>query len=130
MAILCVYEIATGLVRWNTTCPDGMESVQTEDSEELDHIVVESEVNGRTHYVLSGVLTARPVIAFDTLAIDADDTDVATVDLEETFNATIDGVDHVITGGLLEIASPMPASYSVVIRHWPFQDFAATVVAS
>jgi hypothetical protein len=130
MIKVCVYETATGKVRWNTECPEEMASAQSTGVSGLAQITVEAPVNGRTHRIVSGVATARPVLAFNKLAITADDVDAATLTVGETFTATIDGVDHVITGGVLTITSPMAGSYTVEIRHWPHQDFTATVVAS
>lgn len=136
MTKLAVYEISTGLIRWNTSCPDGMEGVQTEDLEELDHIVVTEEANGRTHYVSGGVLTARPALTFNKLAIDADDVDAAVLSLTVPFEAEIDGqvfqIDEADGAGdyVLELSSPMPATYRVRVRLWPYQDYDAEVVAT
>lgn len=96
----------------------------------LDWVSVDGRIDTHTNWVVGGVVTPRPVLAFDKLEISADDVDVAVLDAGETFTAVIDGIEHTITGGLLEISSPMPASYQISIRLWPYQDFDATVVAS
>lgn len=81
--------------------------------------------------IVDGAPAERPtLIGFDKLAITADGIDTATLALGEPFTATIDGVSHEISDGVLEIASEMPATYRVVIRHWPYRDFEAEIVAS
>jgi hypothetical protein len=133
ISYIAVYNFTNGEILWVTDMlPEEADAqVAALSSMNLDWVEAGDKIDTGTNWVVSGAVAERPVIAgFDTLAIAADDTDVATLDLEEPFTAVIDGVEYEVATGLLELASPMPASYTVVITHWPYQDFTATVVAT
>ncbi len=120
-----VYDAATGAVlRTGNAAPDDAALQASGDGE----AVYLARLDARTEYLPDGVATARPTLSFDTLTIAADDTETATLELPGAFTALIDGVAYELED-TLEIASDMPATYSVVIRHFPYQDFAAEIVA-
>ncbi|MFO1141185.1 MAG: hypothetical protein U1E59_02150 [Amaricoccus sp.] len=120
-----VYDLATGAVRRSGAASPEDAALQAGDGE----AVILEAVDAGTHYLVSGTPTPRPVLAFDTLAVAADGVDSATLLLPGPFVAVIDGVAYELTD-LLEIASDMPATYRVVIRHFPWRDFRAEIVAS
>ena len=83
-----------------------------------------------THYVLDGVITARPVLAgFDKTTIVADGEDEASITLPEPMNVEIDEVTHEVTD-TLAISSDMPATYRVRIEHFPWQTYETEIVAT
>lgn len=70
-----------------------------------------------TEYILGDTLVDRAILPdFDKTEIAADDIDVATIiGLPDPCIVSIDGVEHTITGGSIELASSMPATYEVSI---------------
>jgi hypothetical protein len=130
---LCVYEIATGRVRFNVDCPDDHAEAQTRDHDDLDYLVVTADVNGNTHYVRGDRIVPRPVLAFDRLEIAADGVDRAVLALREPFRVTVEGtkfqVDDPDGDGAyaLVLVSTMPAVYRVGIDHWPYLPFQAEI---
>lgn len=82
--------------------------------------------------VSGGTLVPRPQLAgFDRLAIAADGMDAATLaGLPEGAQAWVDDVPCAIPpDGTLRIAATMPATYSVRVIAWPYQDYHAEIVA-
>lgn len=136
MKKICVYELGTGKVRWTVDVPEAMAEAQTAGHDDLDQIEVTDQVNGRTHYILDGVVTARPVMAFGKLAIAADDADEAKLVLDRPFAADVDGQVVEVTDPdeagdyVLALTSPMPAAYRVRVIEWPYQEYDTMVVAS
>lgn len=91
---------------------------------------VDGFVDPGLFYLTDGALVARPALdGFDRLAISADDEDAAQMTLPEPMTVHVDGQAYGPTD-TIAIASPMPGSYVVEIRHFPWQDFRAVVVAS
>jgi hypothetical protein len=136
MKKICVYELATGKPRWTVDVPEAMAEAQTAGHDDLDQVEVSDTVNGRTHYILNGVVTARPAMAFGKLAIAADDADEARLVLDRPFAAEIDGQVFQVSDPdeagdyVLALTSPMPAAYRVRVMEWPYQDYETMVVAS
>lgn len=76
------------------------------------------------HYISGGNLLDRADLPeFDKTNITADDLDTATLSgLPTPCDVAIDGVTETITDGVLEIISPMPATYLVeidIVTHKP-----------
>lgn len=96
-------------------------------------VYVTSLPDARTDYVdAQDAVQPRPALAgFDKTAITADDTDAATLTgLPDPVTVHVDGVAHEITGGMLTITSPMPATYAVEIRDaFPYLPFTAEITA-
>lgn len=80
-------------------------------------------------YVQDGEIVDRPALpAFDTLEILADGEDTATLSLPELMIVKIDGVEHGPTD-LIEIVSDMPATYAVLVEHFPYLPLNAEISA-
>lgn len=91
---------------------------------------VDGFVDPGLFYLTDGALVARPALdGFDRLTIAADDVDAAQMTLPEPMTVHVDGQPYGPTD-TVAITSPMPGSYVVEIRHFPWQDFRAVVVAS
>ena len=126
------------------TCPRQDAALQTaEGATALIDPAVENGVSVEdlfTAYVdLTGepYVRRRPVLTgFSKLAIAADDTDEAVLVLPEPFTAEIDSQSYLIdepnAAGVyaLTLTSPMPATYKVTVRHFPFLDYEAEITAS
>ena len=87
---------------------------------------------GNHHYVSDGVVTDRPLlpVSVSKTEIEADDVDVAMIEgLPQPCTVKVDGIDYVVEEGVLEIGSPMPATYTIEIDHWPYLPFKTEVVA-
>lgn len=86
-----------------------------------------------TRMVADGEVVDRPVLAgFDRLSIGADGEDAATMaGVPDSAEVLIDGVPHPVPeGGVLVLTSTMAATYRVMVRAWPYQDYAAEIVAT
>ncbi|MFM2045237.1 MAG: hypothetical protein RLY86_3813 [Pseudomonadota bacterium] len=83
-------------------------------------------------YVLAGTVTPRPVLPdFDKTAILADGIDTATLSgLPDPCTVTVNGQDHSVTGGVLELDADHPGTYRVEIRHFPYRDFVQEITAA
>lgn len=91
---------------------------------------VDGFVDPGLFYLTDGALVARPALdGFDRLAIAADDEDAAQMTVPEPMTVHVDGQAYGPTD-TVAITSPMPGSYVIEIRHFPWQDFRAVVVAS
>jgi hypothetical protein len=128
-----VYETATGRVRWFTT---SLTAPDLSFDATLAPMLIPDAIPDQpgTYWVEAGALTARPMLAFDKLAIAADDMDVATLSgLPDPCIVNIDGVDHTVTGGVLEVTSAQKTAFAITITDadaHPAQAFGATVTAS
>ena len=120
-----VYDTATGaVIRIGAAAPDDA-LLQASGNGEA---VILERVDAGTQYLPGGIVTPRPILAFDRLTITADGEDRATLLLPGRFVALIDGVPHELEDAL-EIASDMPATYRVEIAHFPYREFATEIVA-
>ena len=87
-------------------------------------------VVGETHYVRDNEIVPRPLNpGFDKTRITADGIDSARLDLGRPFVSVIDGTPHEVADGVLEITSPMPATYTVQVNAFPYQDYQTEIVA-
>src|SRR5258707_13370577 len=111
MASFVIYEAATGAIWSIGHCPDADIGLQPLPP---GHALLAGcdvfAIGAVTHYVAEGKLAAGRVLAFDKLTIAANDTDVATLTgLPDPCSVTIAGIDHTITGGVLEVTSAQRA---------------------
>lgn len=98
----------------NPICVDTHRIVVSEEGQDI--VECGLEVFQETDYVLNGVIVQRPILAFDKTSIAADDTDTATLaGLPDPCTVSIDGTEYEVTGGTLEVTSPLPATYHVEI---------------
>lgn len=83
-------------------------------------------------YVPDGTLTPRPDLAgFDKTSILADGADTATLSgLPDPCMALINGLEHTITGGTLELDADYPGTWRVEIRYFPYRDFVQEITAT
>lgn len=83
-------------------------------------------------YVVDGVIVPRPTPVIDKAVIAADDMDAATIsNLPPVALVRIDGIEHIVEGGELQITSGMPASYRVdVPEQFPWRQFSVEIVAA
>lgn len=91
----------------------------------IPHIVVESDLDGAEIitkcYVENGELLWRPEFdAPDEIDMPADGIVHATIELPDPCEITVDGEVQTILGGVLELASDMPAEYFLELRQWPY----------
>ena len=120
-----VYDSATGRVmRYGHAAPEDSALQASGEGE----AVILAQVEAQTDYLPDGVATPRPTLGFDRLAIAADGEDTATLLLPGPFVAKIDGVAYDCEDAL-ELASDMPARYRVEVRHFPYRDLVAEIVA-
>lgn len=95
-----------------------------------DVVLLAGRVSSRTHYVREDAIVPRPLNpGFDRTCITADGADAARLDIGRPFTARIDGTSHEVTDGVLEITSPMPATYTVQVSAFPYQDYEVEIVA-
>ncbi|MFV3131961.1 hypothetical protein [Niveispirillum sp. KHB5.9] len=83
-------------------------------------------------YVVSGTITPRPILPqFDKTSILADGTDIATLSgLPDPCTVLVNGEEHTITGGTLELDADYPGTWRVEIRHFPYRDFVQEITAT
>lgn len=132
------YDPATGKIHSKVNChhSDYLANVELYP----DFAVVDQDCDLDLDYVdLTGepYVRRRPVLAgFSKLAIAADDTDETVLVLPEPFTAEIDSKSYLIddpnVAGVyaLALTSPMPATYKVSVKHFPYLDYEAEIVAS
>ena len=121
-----VYDSATGAVlRYGHAAPDDAALQASGEGE----AVILARIDAATDYLPGGVATPRPTLGFDRLAIAADGADIASLLLPGPFITKIDGVTYELED-LLELASDMPARYRVEVRHFPYRDLVAEIVAT
>lgn len=91
-----------------------------------------SAANLSSLYVLDGVATPRPSLTgFDKTAILADGADTAILSgLPNPCTILINGQEHIVTGGTLELDADYPGTYRVEIRHFPYRDFVQEIIAT
>ncbi|WP_115746929.1 hypothetical protein [Escherichia coli] len=126
---VCVYDDSTGEILWNTTCPESAAEIQTSELDGREGIIVDSDVNGKTNYVVDGTITPRPVFEFNKTTILADGEDSAVISDMPACKITVDGEEYEHLGGDFEITSDMAGNYNFVIVHFPYQNFKASVTA-
>lgn len=126
-----VYDNTSGRILIMGHCREEDVSIQANGYANGVAVAVSSPPSYSDHYVVDGALTDRPMMpAFDKLELAADDVDVATlIGLPEPCVVKVDGIEHTILGGVLEISSAMPATYSIEIKHWPYKDVRYEIVA-
>ena len=123
-----VYDLDTGeIVNVLTRIPEDMLAAQAGAGQGV--LATDEGDGGQTWYAPGGVLTLRPVAAFNKQTIAANGTDVAVLEIPGVFNVTIDGVDYEVEDSV-EIASDMPATYAVQIDHFPYLAVDVEIVAS
>lgn len=131
MEFFIVYDPATGKIYSHGYCPPDQVAIQAQPPHEV--IVVEDgDTDFDLHYVVEGERAARPAfpVDFDKTEILADDTDVATMSgLPQPCVVKVDGEEYIVSDGVLEISSPMPATYVVEIDHWPYLPYRTEIVA-
>lgn len=82
-----------------------------------------------TDYVFNGSVRPRPsLLGFEKTEIVANGQDAAIMTLPEPMEVVIDENVYQIEN-VLEIVSDMPATYKVEIKHFPYLDFEAEIVA-
>lgn len=138
LSYIVTYRTSDGAIVWVTDMKpeEADHQVEALASMDLAWVPAPDRLDTALWYVSGGELVPRPVLAFDKLAISADDTDAAVLSLTVPFEAEIDGqvfqIDEADGAGdyVLELSSPMPATYRVRVRLWPYQDYDAEVVAT
>jgi len=81
-------------------------------------------------YVWGGELLPRPELPAVVSATEApaDDTAACTISgLPDPVVVKIDGEPHTITGGVLELTSPVAATYRLEVTHWPYLDWSCDI---
>lgn len=107
------YDPATGKMYQYGTCSDGDLGIQP-------GTVIECgpEVRDSTHYVLSGVVTARGTLTatLDKATIVADGVDTATLSpLPNPCEVSVNGSPVTVTDGSLEVTAALVGTYRIVI---------------
>lgn len=130
-----LYKVDTGRIRGGGHMPEkGVDAMLWADAS-LRAIKGEW-IKGNAQYIDVSTLqpVPRPELGFDKTEIVADDTDVATLTgLPDPCVVRIDGTAHTITGGTLQISSPLPATYHVEITDenaFPAQALDVEIVAT
>ena len=90
--------------------------------------VILDTLDAETQYLPGGVVTNRPVAAFNKTTIAASGIDVAVLEIPGAFTVTIDGVAYEVEDSV-EIASDMPATYRVEVDHFPYRPIDVEIVA-
>ncbi|KGM36123.1 hypothetical protein [Inquilinus limosus] len=126
-----VYDSATGRILIVGQCREEDVPLQAGGYPGGISVAVSSRLSYRDHYMVEGQIANRPVLPiFDKMEIAADGVDEATlVGLPDPCRVIVDDVEHVVEGGSLSIASPMPATYVVEIKQWPYKDARYEIVA-
>ena len=120
------YDPETGEIKFSGTCPDFAYEVQAPGfAKMLGHGFPSM------HYILDGVITLRPTVAFDTLSIAADGEATATLaGLPVPATVVVNGEAHVVTDGTLELAAETPTTFDVVFDQFPYRRYEARVTAA
>lgn len=130
-----VYDLSSGRVRASGTASARLIDLQIRPG---CAVLEGATANGRTERIdvdaNPPVTVPRPVLTFDKTTIAADDTDVAALaGLPDPCVVVIDGTAQTVTGGVLEIASPLSATYRVRISDeaaFPAQALDVEIVAT
>lgn len=92
----------------------------------------EASLSGRygwiDYYVVDGVVTPRPEFVLNKTTITANDIDEAVIlDVPDPITVWLDNVETEITGGEIRLSSAVEWSCSLIIDHWPYKKFEATL---
>ncbi|WP_342234660.1 hypothetical protein [Inquilinus sp. OTU3971] len=129
--LFLVYAPSDGRIVANGAAARGVAEKQALYLEDRAVLIVDDQADPETMCIVEGAVEARPSLPeFDQTEIAADDTDVATISgLPDPCTVIVDGVAHAIEGGSLALSSPMPATYVVEIKHWPYKEARYEIVA-
>lgn len=129
--LFLVYAPSSGRIIANGTAPRFVAEKQALYLTDRAVLIVDDQADPETMRVVDGAVEARPTLPeFDQTEIAADDTDVATISgLPDPCTVIVDGVEHVVEGGVMAVSSPMPATYVVEIKHWPYKEARHEIVA-
>lgn len=88
--------------------------------EELPGVLSETRCHPSTHYVLGGVVVARPPLAaqLDGLLLTG---------VPAGASVVIEGETYAADGSDIELEFGLPGFYTIRVRHWPFMDWEVVV---
>ena len=92
--------------------------------------VILARIDAATDYLPGGVVTPRPTLGFDRLAIAADGEDTATLLLPGPFVAKIDGVAYELRRRARDRQRHAGHATASRSTHFPYRDFVAEIVAT
>lgn len=128
--VFTVYDKDTGRIIRHGFCPANAIERQVMSSNEA--VLEGGEVTAIDDgYVVDGEIVPRPTITVSKMQIAADDVDAAIIEnLPDNCRVVIDDAEYTVQGGRLEITSPMPATYRVVVpEHFPWRELTVEIVA-
>lgn len=124
-----LYDIGTGRIQSCVSAPQ----------EELPRccrpgqawMLVADRIDNGAFYIRDALILRRPVLTLSTTTIRADGQDAAIIEgMPSPCTVTIDGVDHEIEGGRLELTADQPAAWRVIVWDpFPAQFFEAVITA-
>ncbi len=125
-----LYSPQTGLIRQVMDIADDEADLYEQPDGAVMPVTASPELE--RDYVLDGVVIPRPTLsAFDKTSIAADGIDTATLSgLPDPCTILINGQEHTVTGGTLDLDADRPGTYRVEIRHFPYRDFAQEITAT
>lgn len=133
-AFYAKYDTTTGRIAAVLSCDEGLIDIQPLEPGEAFTMIPEN-IDDLSHYVDGeGEAIERPILAFSKLEIVADGADTAVLsDLPDPCKVWVNGEALQVTGGSLELAADVPATYSVLIEErdaFPYLRFEEEVVAT
>jgi hypothetical protein len=133
---------ATGQLVRGGVCQDEMLAAQVQSAAEfaifghhhdVEYYVPGAPINDPTP-VVDREAVPRPLlpaaVSRQRVAADGMETAIISIRGVKRCKFRIDGIEHETTDGMIEISSPMPATYIVEIDHWPFLPWRAEIKAT
>lgn len=118
-----IYDPATGEILRSGFCPEFDLEIQVQEGEEL----VLGKSDDRLHFVQDGVIVDRPTFGMpDTLELALGE--VQSFPLPDPCTVTLDGMAHVVTGGVIEFEGAMPAEFVFRFEQWPYLPHSLKVI--
>jgi hypothetical protein len=121
-----------GRILFCGNCDDSVLHMAEQEAMDKGALFLTEQSDFHKDYVLNGKVMPRPTPVLDKSQIAADDADTATISgLPDPGTVIIDGETYEIAGGVLEITSPMPATYQIEVpEQFPWLPLEVEVVAA
>jgi len=128
-----VYDNTSGEILKEVVCAEIQAQYQYDTSANENMLQVEDQINPELYYILSGVLTSRPL-----MAISLNKSNIAADGVEQAIISSIpigtvcylpNGIEE-CNDGVIEFSTDMAGTYRITLENFPYKKEEVTVYAS